>query len=309
MNPEERETLSRLLPSPGEPVLTDDRHDRLQDHLLRELTTPAPVRRPRRRFTLITVPVATAAIIAGALVATRTERPEPDPQAVAFLNRAAAVAATRKTVPVRDDQYVYVRTQGFMKFSDDDIRTLREASWTAVDGEHTGLRRITVLNGPPSHARDPFASYSKGTHDLRLNPDPNIPALRDLEELPTDPDKLLREIRAENSSDPAQTLETIGDMLPDAALLPALNAALYRAAAKIPGVSLVPRAEDYAGRTGVGLTFKSRGDRTTWVFDAKSLDYLGSATEALLDVGVTDKPGEAPATEGGGSVTEPDRQR
>ncbi|MFF7979927.1 hypothetical protein ACFZDK_12470 [Streptomyces sp. NPDC007901] len=92
-------------------------------------------------------------------------------------------------------------------------------------------------------------------------------------------------------------LEKIGDMLPDATLLPALDAALYRAAAKVPGVSVVVHAKDYTGRTGIGLSFKEKENdgRTVWVFDTDSLDFLGSTDEALLDVGVTDKAGETPA--------------
>ncbi|GDY51182.1 hypothetical protein SVIO_018050 [Streptomyces violaceusniger] len=41
MNPEEREALARLLPSPGEPILRNDRHDLLQEHLMREFTQEA----------------------------------------------------------------------------------------------------------------------------------------------------------------------------------------------------------------------------------------------------------------------------
>lgn len=74
------------------------------------------------------------------------------------------------------------------------------------------------------------------------------------------------------------------------------RSALYRAAAKIPGVSVVTDAKDYTGRSGIGLSFKERDGRTVWVFDKKSLDFLGSADEALLDVGVADKAGERPAT-------------
>jgi hypothetical protein len=52
------------------------------------------------------------------------------------------------------------------------------------------------------------------------------------------------------------------------------------------GARLVPKA---------ALTFKERDGRTVWVFDRKSFDFLGSADEALLDVGVADKAGETPA--------------
>jgi hypothetical protein len=320
MNPEERDELARLLPSPGEPVLTSDCQDLLKGHLMREITefrefteptapelpdiATAPrrrVRASRRRFAVIAVPLATAAAIVAAVLAgavgSRTATTDTD--AVDLLNRIAEVAAAKKSVPIRDDQYIYVRTQGSMKFSDKDIRILRDARWTAVDGKHAGLRRVTVLVGPPFRPRDPFSSYSKGTHDMRLNPDPNVTTFRELQTLPTDPDALLKKIYAgtkgEGQTKESAALEKIGDMLPDATLLPELDAALYRAAAKIPGVSVVTEAKDYTGRSGIGLSFKERDGRMVWVFDKKSLDFLGSADEALLDVGVADKAGEMPA--------------
>ncbi|UIX32326.1 CU044_5270 family protein [Streptomyces sp. GQFP] len=315
MNPEEHEELARLLPSPGEPVLTSDRHDLLKDHLMRELTERAPelelldtattparrARTPRRRFAAIAVPLATAAAIVAAVLAGAggSEKATTDADAVDLLNRIAEVAATKESVPVRDDQYVYVRTQGSMKFSENDIRVLREASWTAVDGKREGLRRVTVLTGPPSGPRDPFSSYSKGTHDMKLSPDPNVTTFRELQSLPTDPDALLKEIYAgtkgEGQIRQSAALEKIGDLLPDATLLPELDAALYRAAAKIPGVSLVDDAKDYTGRPGIGLTFEERDGHTVWVFDKNSLAFLGSTDEALLDVGVADRTGETPA--------------
>jgi hypothetical protein len=60
-------------------------------------------------------------------------------------------------------------------------------------------------------------------------------------------------------------------MLPDATLLPELDATLYRAAAKIPGVRPLRHRPEFQG-------------------------LLGSADEALLAVGVADKAGETPAT-------------
>ncbi|MFK0152527.1 CU044_5270 family protein [Streptomyces sp. NPDC090493] len=313
MNPEEREELARLLPSPGDPVLTSGRHDLLKDHLMKELTAQAPdlpetatapgrrARTPRRRIAAIAVPLATAAAVVATILAgtAGSNTVTTDADAVDLLNRIAEVAAAKKTVPVRDDQYIYVRTQGSMKFSDHDVRILREASWTAVDGKRAGLRRVTVLVGPPFRPRDPFSSYSKGTHDMRLSPDSNVTTFRELQALPTDPDALLEKIYADTKGQgqtrQSAALEKIGDMLPDATLLPELDAALYRAAAKIPGVSVVADAKDHTGRAGIGLSFKERDSRTVWVFDKKSLGFLGSPDEALLDVGVTDKSGEAPA--------------
>lgn len=324
MNPEERDELARLLPSPGEPVLPSDRHDLLKDHLMREFTqevltqemqdnpqfaaAPGAARKsaPRRRFVMIAVPLATAAVAVAATLVFETVgtvgTETPDPKAVALLNRIAQVASAKEAVTVRDDQYVYVRTQGFIKFSDDDVRKLRESRWTPVDGKRPGLARITVLTGPPFRERDPFSSYSKGTHDMRLNPDTNGITFRELEALPTDPDALLAKIYDDtkdgDSVNRGQALEKIGDLLEEATLLPEPAAALYRAAAKIPGVSVVENAEDYAGRPGIGLTFKERDERKVWVFDKESLNYLGTEQQALLEVGVADGIGEAPGDQG-----------
>ncbi|MER7688831.1 CU044_5270 family protein [Streptomyces sp. NPDC097610] len=324
MNPEERQELARLVPSPGDPVLPSDRYDLLKDHLMREITpqvqntfdvrdvqgvqdarlaaTVATPRRtaarPGRRFAAIAVPLA-AAVTAAVVIGTGiTDTRATDPEAVDLLNRIATVAAAKRAVPVRDDQYVYIRTQGSLKITDKDIRIFRDSRWTAVDGKRPGLSRITVLQGPPPRPRDPFSAYAKGTRNMTLYADPNVTTFREMEALPNDPDALLKKIYADSKGEgqtrQSAALETIGDMLDGATLLPELDAALYRAAAKIPGVSVVESVKDLAGRSGIGLSFKNRDDRDVWVFDKKSLTYLGSDKEALLGTGVTDKRGEEP---------------
>ncbi|NGO07050.1 RNA polymerase sigma factor [Streptomyces sp. HC44] len=195
----------------------------------------------------------------------------------------------------RAAQYVYVRTQGSQKIMELGTQIFRRSDWTAVDGKRSGLARITVLSGPnlPGH------QAPKGTpEDMTLSADPNVTTYRELEALPTDPDALLKKIYADTEGQgPTQeeaVLEAIGDMLDDAMLLPELDAALYRAAAKIPGVRVVENAKDFAGRPGIGLSFKEHDENDVWVFDKKSLNYLGSNVEALLGVGVVDKVGDEP---------------
>jgi hypothetical protein len=312
MNPEEREELARLLPSPGEPVLTIDRHDLLRDCLMRELTqevqdaqdtATAPGAResaPRRRFARIGVPLATAAAVAAAVVVgtVGSGTPTTDQEAVDLLNRIATVAAAKKSVTVRDDQYVYISTQGSLEITDvEDSGTqiYRRSNWAAVNGKRLGLARITVLSGPNL----PGDRTPKGVaQDMTLSADPNVTSYRELKALPTDPDALLEKIyddtKDRGSINRGAALEMIGDMLDEATLLPEVDAALYRAAAKIPGVSVVDKAEDLAGRPGVGLSFKDGDRRDTWVFDKESLNYLGSDKVALLGTGVVDKVGETP---------------
>ena len=69
-------------------------------------------------------------------------------------------------------------------------------------------------------------------------------------------------------------------------MTPELTSALYRAAAKIPGVMLVDDATDAAGRHGVAIARldETRGARSEWIFDRKTFAYLGERTVQMLDV-------------------------
>ena len=69
---------------------------------------------------------------------------------------------------------------------------------------------------------------------------------------------------------------TIGDLLGAAIAPPQVSAALYRAAALIAGVTVVPDAIDAIGRQGVAVAYTFRGVRTEWIFSKKTLSYLGA---------------------------------
>jgi hypothetical protein len=302
MNPaEQRQELGTLLPSPGDPVLPSGRHLQLRDHLMQEITREATgdfrvgartEGRRRRRAALITMPLVTSAAVLAAVLAGGTgsgpDDPVTDQEAVGLLNRIATVAAAEDAMPVRDDQYVYTRVQGTQQIMDEGKDTFRRSDWQAVDGKRAGLARITVLSGPSG----------EGTRNMRLDADPNAVTYRELQTLPTDTNALYRKIWADTGGQgpthAAAALEAIGALLNKATLLPQVDAALYRAAARIPGVSVAEHAEDAAGRRGIGLAFRHGDDRDVWVFDHTTLHYLGSDEVALLDVGVVDKIGEIP---------------
>ncbi|MFD3659579.1 hypothetical protein ACFWVF_03095 [Streptomyces sp. NPDC058659] len=108
---------------------------------------------------------------------------------------------------------------------------------------------------------------------------------------------------------------TIGDLLREQLAPPKVSAALYKASARIPGVTVVGDTVDAAGRHGVAVARVHAGERTEWIFDKKTLDFLGergvmvedtawgtsgqvTATTAVLSRGVTDKTGENPGHTG-----------
>src|SRR5258706_388517 len=74
---------------------------------------------------------------------------------------------------------------------------------------------------------------------------------------------------------PQEAVTTIGDLLHEAIAPPQVSAALYRAAALIPGVTVVADATDAVGRHGVAVAMTSQGMRSEWIFSRQTLQYLG----------------------------------
>jgi hypothetical protein len=138
----------------------------------------------------------------------------------------------------------------------------------------------------------------------------NYPTYQFLQTLPTDPHALLRLIQQEMHRPTAgrqglyRTFFIIGNLLYNAPP-PAVTAALYRAAALIPGVTLVPDATDTVGRHGVAVDFTFQGTRTEWIFSKQTLQYLGSreintangaimSEQAIMQHGFVDRAGQTP---------------
>jgi len=107
----------------------------------------------------------------------------------------------------------------------------------------------------------------------------NAATYRLLQSLPTDPHALLAMIynagRGYGPSPDQEAFVTIGDMLRDKIAPPKVAAALYRAAALIPGVTLVHNATDAIGRQGVAVARTAGGIRTELIFSETTLKLIG----------------------------------
>ncbi|MER6435863.1 CU044_5270 family protein [Streptomyces sp. NPDC001185] len=296
--------LARLLPAPADPYLSPDRHLLLEEHLMNELQSAAPTptapRLPVRRILLIGVP-ATAAALAGVIAFTTLnnaeggERAEATPppveapvvriepgstaQLAATIERIAAAASARKTPEPGPGQYIYVKSRvSYLTVSHTD----KDESKARVQPMH--IRE--VWNSPDGKQGWLDEPGYKPKGGITLNSDAerklSAPSYNYLKTLPTDPDTLLKKIYKEtegqgNSPD-QEAFTTVGDLLGEQLAPAKLNAALYRAAAKIPGVVLVEHAQDAAGREGIALAHVDdhSGDRTEWIFDRTTYAYLGS---------------------------------
>ncbi|MQY05179.1 CU044_5270 family protein [Actinomadura macrotermitis] len=318
-NPAERAELAGLLPAPGDPDLSGSRHRLLKEHLMLEIQEPAPTRRPRRRLAVaaLAVPLAAAAV-AGAVAVGTDGGGRPRPVAVdgpaprnaaMLLDRISLVAANKPAVTVRDDQFIYTKTKQIYT----EIVTGRDRKRTVTHGKHA-VREAWV--SPLPTGVDGMMRENGGPLDGVTGE--NVYSYKRVSAFPTDPDAILRRIyrerknrKGDDQSKEGLAFDEIGKLVNESILPPGVTAALYRAAARIPGVVMVPDAVDAAGRHGVAVSRVTGAGRTEWIFDRKTFAYLGSRTvlvkdtdegrkgtlighSALLASGVVDKPGQLP---------------
>lgn len=324
-DPAERAELARMLPAPGEPELRADRHLLLKDAFMQQITEP-PVT-SRRRLVLLAAPVAAAVLVATLVgVTVLNRRPSggtsiaADSPTVAvaagdaagvapLMERVALVAGKKPQVPVGKDEYVYIKSKvAWLVFAEDGGSGNKEAGvdQQVLDQVHSRELWRPASQGSEGLIRErgeTFGSYGTDPNSLYAN-------------LPTDPTTLLAKIYADtkgqgNGAD-AAAFDFIGTALRESLLPPRVAAALYRAAAKIPGVVLVADSVDAEGRHGVAVARTDEdGERDEWIFNATTFDYLGersylvrdtdtgkagmlTATTAVLQRGVVHKKGDLP---------------
>ena len=164
------------------------------------------------------------------------------------------------------------------------LKMITSQVWVPVDNVcRTGLERGITATGHMSSST--FSAQQPGVKC------PNIGCLNDptyrlLQTLPTNPHALLAMIyRIERGHGPGPAQEafvTIGDLLRNTIAPPKVAAALYRAAALIPGVTLVPDATDAIGRHGVAVARigpgVDGGVREELIFSRATLQLIGERT-------------------------------
>ena len=334
----DREEIARLLPPPADWDVPREQHLRHKDLLMRTIDrdqadqTDQTVRtRPSRRLLrpALLAP-ATALALACALTAgialtdsdkgssgTASHGAATDMQpAAALLDQISDAAGEHPAPTVRDDQFVYTKekTRGADLTTGKAVLgplTDREVWYAQEPGRLLKLGLIRE-DGETS----PINAELGDTHGTAAGI--NRPTYRWLSSLPTDPDQLLTYLytktpHAKGRERDQAVFEQIGSLL-GGVMPPRTAAALYRAAAKIPGVTPAPKARDAIGRQGLGIARDDTryGIRTEWVFDKKDYAFLGSrsyltkdesygesgtllSSSAVLDHAVVDKAGEPPA--------------
>jgi hypothetical protein len=284
---------------------------------------PAPMRTRLRGRRLLLPAMATAAavivLVAIGVIVGRGGPVEPvDPNAdtAGLLRAAAQTALNSPTLTPRPNQFVYVESV------DSSVVTEYTEGWQGK------VREKLRLTGSHQEARDRQAWWSvDGTRDglVRLRPRGSAGNWEDLplqapqpaayvNDLPTDTagmrDYLYRNSHGANAPD-QQAFITVGDLIQEAYLPPQALAAMFRAAAQIPGVRVVPRVTDAAGRPGIAVAREDSGLRQELIFDPKTYRYLGERSivvghfegqpkgtvmyhSAVLSVAIVDQIGQHP---------------
>jgi hypothetical protein len=336
-----RSQAEKLLAAPAEWDLSPNRHLHHKEALMQQidrdnaLSTQAPPAPRRRRLPrpALVLPVASLAL-AGALAVTLTggghgtapttgaaTATAPGNSASVTLDRIAAAAMETDATPVKDGQFVYVRS------------LVRENTGTFDGPVRLGAahqREVWTSQNPRPIAR---TGWIRDTGKGAVTPGQVVPiestgpvpvgvdrpTYKWLASLPTDPGTLLQllysEITVEKGASKDQAVfETIGELLRSTIMPPANASALYKGVERIPGVTEIPDAVDAAGRHGIGITRKdpSAATRSEWIFDRNTLAYLGSRSylkdrsrgittdtlygiDAVLQRAVTDYHGKEPA--------------
>jgi hypothetical protein len=296
--------------------LPGERHRQLQEFIMTEIQRDPRTRQPARRvpgpvFALAGI-AAAAVLVAAVVVGTGSVLPPPDPgNATKFaltpvaqtFELAATHAATVPSTAPRSDQWLYIKN-----------RNLSPSAIAADKGQNPDsiVEIWKSANGAQMAEFNPNLGYVQA-----WDQDNEYPRLSTL---PTDPQALLAALRAETTggstdplaprpvvdmSDDAQNgrlFERIAMTLDGNLLPPDITAALWRAAALVPGVSQADQLVEIDGRTVIAVGRIQDG----WRFSQLLLDpdthaYVGFRSVAVKDFTYPDTP-NGPVTERAGTV-------
>lgn len=272
--------------APPVPALPALRRQALRHHLLTEVRRPS--RRRRRVRVLVPVAGALAVAVAAGVIAQPRSAPLVVPVgqgervgATPLLNRMAVAAVDRPGPPSGEGGYVYIRSRGASAELGDGPARLRPVHereiWIPRDERGDGLLRQPFFDAPIVGVIPERVTLTDVT--------PNAVLI----DVPDDPDALLaklyreREERGRGNSRDGAAFTAIGDILRESLVPPRTSAALYRAAAKIPGVEVVRGVTDAAGRRGIAVAHTERSRRDEWIFDEGTFDYLGERSYLVAD--------------------------
>ena len=249
-----------------------------------------------RRLRLLAAATAVVAAAAALVLVVFSGSGRVEPAAAQILREAAGTAAAQVPVAPGPNQFLYTRSKSAYLTMNPGWSVLvpsERETWISLDGSRLG--RIRAVTG---HPRFVSADQRAGWVAAGSPPLPRAGAVEettvsgaggivDPADLPTDPAALLAKIEArsipgvDGPPGEAETFTLIGDLLRQAYLPSAVRAALYEAAAELPGVESLGEVSDPIGRAGLGVAFSDRGTRHELVLDPETSALLGERATLL----------------------------
>ncbi|MEU4243343.1 CU044_5270 family protein [Actinoplanes sp. NPDC026619] len=261
----------------------------------------------RRRRTPKAVAAAAAVLLvliaAAAVVRGRADPPGAMVEVAQTLNLAADAQTQNPDAPVPAGQYRYIATHMLsMSYGANWAFRLgmRYETWVPADpagvwvqrrtdtGERTYLVGTPGPDGPPSFpvevSRGPCGDFypQAGVASCDRSGNWQEPTDRFIAELSRDPRKLYDRLRKDtggHGKDPDQEVLVYAADALRGGLLPAdLRAALYRALARLPALTVTERTTTLDGRTGTALGIVAAGERREIVIDPVTGAFIGERT-------------------------------
>jgi hypothetical protein len=238
--------------------------------------------------------------------------PAPAITVTAVLDAAAQAAAAEPAVKIGPNQDFYVKAKVTTNFPvsgqvppphvpisflppPSKPRTQVVQGWIAQSQNKETLWKVdkdpTIL-GPATRTfvtGAPFITMDGSTTGHAQPGSILYPTYAYLQSLPTNPRQLLDLIEKQTPADVPDprdgTLDIIEQLLATTIMPPQTAAALYRAAALIPGMTIVPDVTDALGRHGVGISLREdiyKTDEDVWIFSKATHQFLGVRERAVV---------------------------
>jgi hypothetical protein len=259
----------------------------------------------------------------------------PATTAAAVLDNAALAALSEPAVTPRSDQFVYIKR--FASYIDAATRRPRlpaihgtemDQMWLSVSGRRPGLNRTTTTARPGRTVRESGTTvycphgFGRPVADYQGLPDPShVPCTAShfaafQPRLPTTTAGMRAFLHRQGSlpeskqvffDGPATAKNLISAVfyvVTEYYLTPAQQAAIYRALAAVPGLTVVPHVTAANGKAGVGVRYHSAAQRTDWtaIFDPTTFKPIGANIDlpghhnrvVVVPPTIVDRVGELP---------------
>jgi hypothetical protein len=252
--------------TPPRPGVLDSGQARLLDAMNPTRRAPAGRRLVLRLAAVVTAVVALVAGLSAVRDRDRGTAPAGSP-AVRLAQRAEMVARNEPLVTMGPHQWIYVRSMQRNTNARPERRVVE--SWIRMDGRRSPSNRLplavqgTVLAGMPE---DPGAALTRlyaEVDRIRARPEPKGRVTEYVSGIVG----VTRDTAVFNF---------VTGLLDSYLVTPRVQAALYGALSRLPGVGVLPDAQDAAGRHGIVLYIATSDDsRLELILDPRTYRYLG----------------------------------